>query len=51
MVARALGWEVRTGVVQFIKGKRQTGERHFFRRFPDLMTYQPGYRAQHGIQF
>jgi cob(I)alamin adenosyltransferase len=40
MVARALGWEMRVGIVQFIKGKWQTGERHFFSRFPDLVTYE-----------
>jgi cob(I)alamin adenosyltransferase len=40
MVARALGWELRIGIVQFIKGKWQTGERHFFSRFPDLVTYE-----------
>jgi ATP:corrinoid adenosyltransferase len=34
MVARALGWDMRVGIVQFIKGKWQTGEKHFFRRFP-----------------
>jgi cob(I)alamin adenosyltransferase len=39
MVARALGWDMRVGIVQFIKGKWQTGERHFFRRFPDLVTF------------
>lgn len=40
MVARALGWDMRIGIVQFIKGKWQTGERHFFRRFPDLVTFE-----------
>ena len=35
MVARALGWDMRVGIVQFIKGKWQTGEKHFFRRFPE----------------
>ena len=40
MVARALGWEMRVGIVQYIKGKWQTGERHFFRRYPDLVTYE-----------
>jgi cob(I)alamin adenosyltransferase len=40
MVARALGWEMRVGIVQFIKGKWQTGEKHFFRRFPDLVTWE-----------
>ena len=40
MVARALGWDMRVGIIQYIKGKWQTGERHFFRRFPDLVTYE-----------
>jgi cob(I)alamin adenosyltransferase len=39
MVARALGWNMRVGIVQFIKGKWRTGERQFFERFPDLVTY------------
>lgn len=40
MVARCLGWEMRVGIVQFIKGKWQTGEKHFFRRFPELVTFE-----------
>jgi cob(I)alamin adenosyltransferase len=40
MVARALGWDMRIGIVQFIKGKWQTGEKHFFRRFPELVTFE-----------
>ncbi|WP_129776678.1 cob(I)yrinic acid a,c-diamide adenosyltransferase [Peristeroidobacter soli] len=40
MVARALGWDMRVGIVQFIKGKWQTGEHHFFRRFPDLLSFE-----------
>jgi len=40
MVARALGWNMRIGIVQFIKGKWQTGEKHFFRRFPEQVTYE-----------
>src|SRR4029079_18823863 len=40
MVARALGWEMRVGIVQFIKGKWQTGEKHFFRRFPQQVTFE-----------
>jgi cob(I)alamin adenosyltransferase len=40
MVARALGWDMRVGIVQFIKGKWQTGEKHFYRRFPDLVTFE-----------
>jgi cob(I)alamin adenosyltransferase len=40
MVARALGWNQQVGVVQFIKGKWITGERQFFRRFPDQVRYE-----------
>ena len=40
MVARCLGWQMRVGIVQFIKGKWQTGEKHFFRRFPELVTFE-----------
>jgi cob(I)alamin adenosyltransferase len=40
VVARALGWGHRVGVVQFIKGKWVTGERRFFERFPDELTWR-----------
>jgi len=40
VVARALGWGQRVGVVQFIKGKWITGERQFFERFPDDLTWR-----------
>jgi len=40
MVARALGWGYRIGVVQYIKGKWVTGERQFFARFPNQVTYR-----------
>ncbi len=36
MVARALGHDMRVGVVQFIKGVSSTGEETFFRRFPEV---------------
>ena len=39
MVARALGWGHRVGIVQYIKGKRITGERQFFKRLPDQIHY------------
>jgi cob(I)alamin adenosyltransferase len=39
MVARALGWGYKVGVVQYIKGKWITGERQFFARFPDQVRY------------
>jgi cob(I)alamin adenosyltransferase len=40
MVARALGWGYRVGIVQYIKGKWITGERQFFAKFPDQVTYR-----------
>ncbi len=39
MVARALGQDMRVGVVQFIKGAFSTGEETFFRRFPEQVDY------------
>jgi len=39
MVCRALGWGMRVGVVQYIKGKWITGERQFFKKFPDQVRY------------
>ena len=40
MIARALGWGYRVGVVQYIKGNWITGERQFFRRFPDQIRHE-----------
>lgn len=42
MVARALGHDMRVGVVQFIKGKDATGESTFFRRFPQVSYHVMG---------
>jgi cob(I)alamin adenosyltransferase len=39
LIARALGWGQKVGVVQFIKGKWITGERQFFTRFPDQVRF------------
>ena len=39
MVARALGHNMKVGVVQFIKGAFSTGEEKFFRRFPGDVDY------------
>lgn len=39
MVIRALGWDMKVGVVQFVKGAWKTGEAQFFARFPDLLTF------------
>ncbi len=38
LVMRALGHDMKVGVVQFIKGAWQTGERRVLERFPDLVT-------------
>ena len=40
VAARALGWGQRVGIVQFIKGQWQTGERRFFSRFPDQVEWR-----------
>jgi cob(I)alamin adenosyltransferase len=38
MVARTLGHGLKVGVVQFVKGRRETGERKFLLRFPDQVA-------------
>ena len=40
IVARALGWKQKVGIVQYIKGNWVTGEREFFKRFPDQVRYE-----------
>lgn len=40
MVARALGWKQKVGIVQYIKGKWITGERQFFKKFDDQVRYE-----------
>ncbi len=42
MMARALGHNMRVGVVQFIKGSFSTGEESFFRRFPEVEYHVMG---------
>lgn len=42
IIARALGHNMRTGVVQFIKGSSTTGEEIFFRRFPEVEYHVMG---------
>lgn len=39
VVARALGWGHKVAVVQFIKGTWKTGEREFFKRFPEQLDW------------
>ena len=38
LVMRCLGHGLKVGVVQFVKGRRETGERQFLQRFGDLVT-------------
>lgn len=40
LVVRALGWNQKVGLVQYIKGKWVTGERQFFRRFSEQLRYE-----------
>jgi cob(I)alamin adenosyltransferase len=40
MAIRSLGWGMKVGIVQFVKGNWETGEKHFFRDFPDLLTFE-----------
>lgn len=42
LVARALGHGMRVGVVQFIKGRTDTGEEAFFRRQPEVSWHVMG---------
>ena len=39
LVLRALGYEWHVGIVQFIKGAWDTGEKHALRRFDDLVSW------------
>jgi cob(I)alamin adenosyltransferase len=38
LVMRALGHDMKVGVVQFVKGAWETGERRVLERFPELVT-------------
>lgn len=40
VVARAIGWGMKVGVVQFIKGKWVTGEKQFFQMFPEQVRFE-----------
>jgi cob(I)alamin adenosyltransferase len=39
MVLRSLGWGLKVGIVQFVKGKWKTGERQFFGEMGDRLDY------------
>jgi len=40
MVMRCVGHGLRTGIVQFVKGRWDTGERTLLGRFPSLVTFK-----------
>jgi cob(I)alamin adenosyltransferase len=40
MVVRSLGWGMKVGIVQYVKGKWETGERNFFEAKSELVTYE-----------
>jgi len=42
MVARALGHDMKVGIIQFIKGSGSTGEEKFFRQFPQVSYHVMG---------
>ncbi len=42
MVARTLGYGLKVGVAQFIKGRRDTGEENFFGKQPDVQWHVLG---------
>ncbi len=41
MALRSIGWGMNVAILQYVKGKWQTGEKHFFRdQFPGLLTFE-----------
>lgn len=40
MVARCLGWGMKVGIIQFVKGTWETGEKSFFARFPEQCLFK-----------
>ena len=41
MIVRAIGHGMKVGVVQFVKGAMETGEKAVFDRFPDQIEFKP----------
>ncbi|MEO5586334.1 MAG: cob(I)yrinic acid a,c-diamide adenosyltransferase [Novosphingobium sp.] len=41
MVVRAIGHGMKVGVIQFVKGAMETGEKAVFDRFPDQIEFKP----------
>ncbi len=40
MAIRSLGWGMRVGIIQYVKGSWETGEKTFFRDNPGLLTFE-----------
>ena len=40
MAIRSIGWGMRVAILQYVKGKWETGERNFFDAHPDLATFE-----------
>ena len=40
MAVRSLGWGMKVGIVQYVKGGWETGEKTFFQANPDLLTFE-----------
>lgn len=40
MAIRSLGWGMKVGIVQYVKGSWETGEKNFFGANPDLLTFE-----------
>lgn len=40
MAVRSLGWGMKVGIVQYVKGNWETGEKNFFAANPGLLTFE-----------
>lgn len=40
MAIRSIGWGMRVAILQYVKGKWETGERTFFEGFPELASFE-----------
>lgn len=40
MAIRSIGWGLKVAILQYVKGKWDTGERNFFDAHPDLATFE-----------
>ena len=40
MAIRSIGWGLKVAILQYVKGKWETGERNFFEAHPDMATFE-----------